>query len=246
MGEIRMRTYLLATTALLVIASPAYADRIKAHIRDRSDDSRAVEKAQERLDVDLSDRRRERIEEAITKIEEKFDLGGVIDPPPPDPEQPVELFKDEFSRDTTEVGNGWTGSDGSIQDQHLRLTNDGDMRKAVPLDGQQYTSITVSWDMVPEPDREGAVAGQDVQMYWQQGGPGSPEETGITTEMHEFPDHRSYSYTTPIKSEDITPEPYYTSFDFGFRTNGTSTATIDNVTVTGILYEPPATGFVGF
>jgi hypothetical protein len=62
-----------------------------------------------------------------------------------------------------------------------------------------------------------------------------------TTTVAEFDTHTTYSFTTPIKSEDIYPEPYYDSFAFGFYGGD-----IDNVKVTGVPYEPPATEFQGF
>jgi hypothetical protein len=56
------------------------------------------------LDENLSDKRRENIEDAIEKLETKFDLP---DDPPPEPE-PVELFKDDFNRpNDPSIGNGW-------------------------------------------------------------------------------------------------------------------------------------------
>jgi hypothetical protein len=245
----------LFITALLasVAVAPAYAGKKDGggDLVDRAE--RAAEKYDSRIDrlenrlEDAGDTERQRIENIIESITEKYEAKwGLPEEPPPDnpppeePEEPVQLFKDDFSRDQTEPGNGWTGTDASVSDQQLLL---GTVYQTVDLGGLKYKSITVSWDMIVEVNSAGDVVGQDAKMYWSEGDILADKTLGVTTVMNEFPDQRHYSFTTQEKDPLLYLEPYYDSFSFGFDAGRTR---IDNVVVTGVLWEEPTGDFVGF
>jgi hypothetical protein len=243
----------LFITALLasVAVAPAYAGKDNGSIVDRAE--RAAEKYDSRIDrlenrlEDAGETERQRIENVIESITDKYEAkwGLPEEPPPPpppppeEPPKPTELFKDDFSRDQTEPGNGWTGTDASVSDQQLLL---GTAYQTVDLGGHKYKSITVSWDMIVETDQAGDVVGQDAKMYWSEGDILAAKTLGVTTDMHEFPDHTHYSFTTPVKDSLTDPEPYYDTFSFGFVAGRTR---IDDVVVTGDLWEEPEP-FVGY
>src|SRR5262245_4317152 len=152
-----MRTVTVAAVMLAVALSPAWAGKIKVH-HDKGDrDEDAIENAQERvdtleqklLDPDLSDQRRERIEETIDAITDKFNLP--VDPPP-DPE-PVTLFQDDFNRggNTDTLGSDWQETEPNhnfvrIQDDHAWIGGSSTATTSVPLDpGVDYETITVDY-----------------------------------------------------------------------------------------------------
>jgi hypothetical protein len=242
----------LFITALLasVAFAPAYAgkkDRVQDQLEDKAFDryEDKIERLEGRLEG-AGDEERQRIENIIDSVTDKYEAKwGELpeepppDPPPPENPEPVQLFKDDFSRDQTAVGNGWTGDNASVSDQQLLL---GTAYQTVDLGGQKYKSITVSWDMVVEVNTAGDVVGQDAKMYWSEGDIIADKTLGVTTIMHEFPDQTHYSFTTPLKGPLDNLEPY-DSFSFGFVANGTTK--IDNVVVTGILWEEPQP-FVGY
>jgi hypothetical protein len=244
----------LFITALLasVAFAPAYAGK-KEGIQDRLED-RAFDKYEDKIErledrlQDAGDEERQRIENIIDSVTDKYEAkwGELPEEPPPDnpppdnPDEPVQLFKDDFNRDQTAVGNGWTGNNGSVSDQNLLL---GTQYQTVDLGGQKFKSITVTWDMVVEANTAGDVVGQDAKMYWSEGNVATDPTLGTSTIMHEFPDQTHYSYTTPVKDYFVDAEPYYESFSFGFVAN--STTRIDNVVVTGDLWEEPQP-FVGY
>src|SRR5262245_32038428 len=128
-----MRTVTVAAVMLAVALSPAWAGKIKVH-HDKGDrDEDAIENAQERvdtleqklLDPDLSDQRRERIEETIDAITDKFNLP--VDPPP-DPE-PVTLFQDDFNRggNTDTLGGSWQETEPTGEGGHNFVRIQADM-----------------------------------------------------------------------------------------------------------------------
>jgi hypothetical protein len=239
-----MNRLFIAALLASVAFAPAYAGKGDGKGRALERAENKVESLQEELQQpDLSEREAARIEDAIDRIVDKFDIE--LPPPPPEdpptnPDEPIQLFKDDFNRDQTEPGNGWTGDNASVSDQQLLL---GTVYQTVDLGGLKYKSITVSWDMIVEVNSAGDVVGQDAKMYWSEGDILADKTLGVTTVMNEFPDQRHYSFTTQEKDPLLYLEPYYDSFSFGFDAGRTR---IDNVVVTGVLWEEPTGDFVGF
>jgi hypothetical protein len=239
----------LFITALLasVAFAPAYAgkDKDNGSIVDRAD--RAAEKYDSRIDrlenrlEDASDEERQRIENVIESVTEKYEQKwGLPEEPPPPPEEPepTVLFKDDFNRDQTAPGNGWAGTDASIDAGTLKLggSSYAEAYKTLGLDGMRYTSFTVTYDVHPN---EGSQAHHNLQLFWTEGdaSPAGDRIVATTESLYETGPHSS-TWTTPVNSEG------YDAFSFGFKTNGS--VWLDNVVVTGVLWEEPTGDFVGF
>jgi hypothetical protein len=239
----------LFITALLasVAFAPAYAgkDKDNGSIVDRAD--RAAEKYDSRIDrlenrlEDASDEERQRIENVIESVTEKYEQKwGLPEEPPPPPEEPepTVLFKDDFNRDQTAPGNGWAGTDASIDAGTLKLggSSYAEAYKTLGLDGMRYTSFTVTYDVHPN---EGSQAHHNLQLFWTEGdaSPAGDRIVATTESLYETGPHSS-TWTTPVNSEG------YDAFSFGFKTNGS--VWLDNVVVTGVLGDEPAAELVGY
>jgi hypothetical protein len=239
----------LFITALLasVAFAPAYAgkDKDNGSIVDRAD--RAAEKYDSRIDrlenrlEDASDEERQRIENVIESVTEKYEQKwGLPEEPPPPPEEPepTVLFKDDFNRDQTAPGNGWAGTDASIDAGTLKLggSSYAEAYKTLGLDGMRYTSFTVTYDVHPN---EGSQAHHNLQLFWTEGdaSPAGDRIVATTESLYETGPHSS-TWTTPVNSEG------YDAFSFGFKTNGS--VWLDNVVVTGVLWDEPAAELVGY
>jgi hypothetical protein len=247
----------LFITALLasVAFAPAYAgkkdkgDNILEQIQDRLED-KALDKYEdkiERLEGRLEgagDEERQRIENIIESVTEKYEAkwGELPEEPPPPPED-TSLFKDDFNRDQTAPGNGWVTRDASIDEQRLKLTGGSTNAEAfayytVDLKGGAYKNFTITYDIEPN---SGSAAYEELVVFWSKGDPShANEQIGAVTHPLSMTDPHTGSFTT----RDSTIDDPYTSFSFGFKTNGT--AWIDNVVITGELWEAPAGDFVGY
>jgi hypothetical protein len=125
-----MRKILVGMSALLALTlTPALAkDKNKLisidDVRDAEragkkflNEERALELYEEKVDrlqgrlYDAGDDERQRIENIIESVTEKYEAkwGELPEEPPPPPEEPTVLFKDDFNRENgSGLGNGWT------------------------------------------------------------------------------------------------------------------------------------------
>jgi hypothetical protein len=103
----------LFITALLasVAVAPAYAGKGDGKGRALERAENKVESLQEELQQpDLSEREAARIEDAIDRIVDKYNI-ELPPPPPPEEPEPTVLFQDNFNReDGSGLGNGWQES----------------------------------------------------------------------------------------------------------------------------------------
>jgi hypothetical protein len=243
-----MRKILVSTSVLLALTlAPALAkDKNKLisidDVRDAEragkkflEEQRALERYEEKVDRlqgrldDAGDDERQRIENIIESVTEKYEAkwGELPEEPPP---VEVELFKDDFQReDSRTVGNGWEGS-GVISDG--RLSMDSADSRTTRVDrhfdlGGEYTNLSVSFDMWADPNRPN---GQTIVSLSVAGGNFIPLSTYTgASEGHEtllFPSNAS-------------------AFDLRFEVEGSRQNYFDNVTVTGTPL-PTAEPFVGY
>jgi hypothetical protein len=246
------RLFITALLASVAIA-PAYAgkkdkgDNILEQIQDQLEDKAfdryedKIERLEGRLEG-AGDDERQRIENIIDSVTDKYEAkwGELPEEPPPPPEEPepTVLFKDDFNRDQTAPGNGWAGTDASIDAGTLKLggSSYAEAYKTLGLDGMRYTSFTVTYDVHPN---EGSQAHHNLQLFWTEGdaSPAGDRIVATTESLYETGPHSS-TWTTPVNSEG------YDAFSFGFKTNGS--VWLDNVVVTGVLWEEPTGDFVGF
>ena len=229
------KLFITVSIAALTLVSPADAKRE----RGESDETAAerIESLQNRLlDEGLSDVRRERIEQQIESIADKFDI--VLPPPPPpppDPEpEPVVLFRDAFERGGgTALGGNWEGLPGSeISNGTLHLRNGaGQSTRAqgfVEFTGD-YESYEFSYSATEGIDRP---ASELTVSYAADGSDFIPLAT-----HHESVAGASF----------IIPDQDYEVLAWRFETTGSQASdwSIDSVTVTGIP-APVTTEFQGF
>jgi hypothetical protein len=158
----------LFITALLasVAFAPAYAGK-KEGIQDRLED-RAFDKYEDKIErledrlQDAGDEERQRIENIIDSVTDKYEAkwGELPEEPPPDnpppdnPDEPVQLFKDDFNRNNSDaIGPGWTATgSASLRNERIEFSQpNGDWSStatnSVQVGPTYYETYTVSYKL---------------------------------------------------------------------------------------------------
>src|SRR5262245_33490215 len=238
-----MRAVAIAAVTLAIAVSPAFAKKDKPP----SDD--AVQNAQERvdeleaqlLDENLSDKRRENIEEAIEKLETKFNL-------PVDPPEPVVLFQDDFNRgaNTDTLGGTWQETEPNLEGGHnfIRIQDgfawigaNSTATNSVTLNPNvDYDKMTLAYTFGSGTARQ---EGSTLTVSWSGDG---VTYTPITT--YQLADYKEtiqqFSHEVALDGTDPA------LFAWKFETSGTfGELVIDDFVVTGNP-SAPVSGFVGF
>jgi hypothetical protein len=231
-----MQRLFIATLLASVAIAPAYAkdknrgalEAIQGQLEDRALDryENKIERLEGRLEG-AGDDERQRIENIIESVTEKYEAKwGELpeEPPPPPPEPEPPLFKDDFNRDQSIVGNGWGGSNISNDEGRLRIAG-GEAWHVVDLDGKAYKSFTIT-------------ATFDTESGLPSAGWANGDRNAVELQWQPF-------YSTVVEGSKVTwttPEGHMDKFSFSFADGDTF---LDDIVVTGILADP-VEPFVGF
>jgi hypothetical protein len=250
----------LFITALLasVAFAPAYAgnkDKDKGNDRSLENVVDRIEDLQGKLEQDLTDRQREKVEDKLEAIIEKYGI-EVPPPPPPPPEDGDELFSDDFERTTETLylkkwEVNYPGQSNSIENGQLKMVPTG-IEKGVASnyvelsDKPTYESFTFSYDLQAT---GGNQTGAKFTALWSHNG----SEYNILAE-HDLSTLQTQQHFEYTLINDVNPnnppgdghgpfEDFYWKFEVTGGVYGGG-ALVDNVSVIG--NGPESQSFVGF
>jgi hypothetical protein len=241
-----MQRLLIATLLASVAIAPAYAkdknrgaleaiqDSLGDKALDRYEDK--IERLEGRLEG-AGDEERQRIENIIESVTERYEAkwGELPEEPPPPPPEPTKetIWKDDFNREAGNLGNGWEGQLGKsgVDGEHLTVYSSAGQSStatnAIDLKGlPAYTDLTVSYTVAFDPTR----GDRQFNTYW------SADGSDWTKASPIIDDAGVSSFTVQNNG--------FQGFGIRFETLNFTGVIIDDVTLTGALpadYSPALT-----